>query len=122
MVVEPPGVNATWVRVGPGKFVRAEIPDPTVEESAPAFEAEPNSRQAPVPSATEGLPELDAPVADDLGAPEPRVRAAPVEPVAEPELSSFSEAQPPRTPEGVEGAGPSGSERRPRSPLPMTPR
>ena len=110
VAVEPPGVNATWVRVGPGKFVRAVTPDPTVEESAPAFEAEPNSRQAPVPSATEGLPELDAPVADDLGALEPRVRAAPVEPVAEPELSSFSEAQPPRTPEGVEGAGPSGSD------------
>ena len=107
VVVEPPGVTATWVRVGPGKFVRAEIADPTVDESAPAFEAEPNSPQAPVPSATEGLPELDAPVADDLGAPEPRVKAAPVESVAEPELSSFAEAQPPRTPEGVEAAGPS---------------
>jgi hypothetical protein len=110
VAVEPPGVNATWVRVGPGKFGRAEIPDPTVEESAPAIEAEPDRPQAPAPSAAEGLPELDAPVADDLGGLEPRVKAAPVEPVAEPELSSFAEVQPPRTPEGVEGAGPSGSD------------
>ena len=28
VAVEPPGVNATWVRVGPGKFVRAETPGP----------------------------------------------------------------------------------------------
>ena len=110
VAVEPPGANATWVRVGPGKFVRAEIPDPTVEESAPAIEAEPDRPQVPVPSATEGLPEFDAPVADDLGALEPRVKAAPVEPVAEPEFSSCAEVRPPRTPEGVEGAGQSGSD------------
>ncbi|MBV8267949.1 MAG: hypothetical protein JO252_16610, partial [Planctomycetaceae bacterium] len=46
--VEPSGASATWVRVGPGKFVRAEIPDPTVEESAPAIEAEPDRPQVPV--------------------------------------------------------------------------
>ena len=39
-VAESPGATATWIQIGPGKFVRVENPGPTVAAAFPSSEGE----------------------------------------------------------------------------------
>lgn len=48
-VAESPGATATWIQIGPGKFVRVENPSPTVAAAFPSSEGE-------VPGEHEGEP------------------------------------------------------------------
>ncbi len=115
---DPPGVTTTWVRVGPGKFVRAEMTIPPTEDPPPTSELEPSRPHAAIASADEGLPESesagpaaepDASAAADDGAPELRGEAAPDEPTAEAFPPSCEEAPPSCPPEGVVATESSGS-------------
>ena len=48
-VAESPGATATWIQIGPGKFVRVENPGPPVAAASPSSEGE-------VPGEDEGEP------------------------------------------------------------------
>jgi hypothetical protein len=57
-VVESPAATATWIQVGPGKFVRVETPGPQVATASPTSEGEPSD--APAPSSGMGEGPTDA--------------------------------------------------------------
>ena len=89
-VAETPGANATataiWIQIGPGKFVRAESPGPTVAAASPTSEGEPSGSLPPSPGTVDGP--SDAPLLPPL--PEAETGSAiaaegPVEPGGEPE-------------------------------------
>lgn len=83
-VVAEPAAGATWIRVGPGQFVRADGPSPSTESPLPTSDLEPGPEPVdPTPSDDEGRPEspppvdLDAPTSSGLeGVPEPVVPLA----------------------------------------------
>jgi hypothetical protein len=68
-VAESPGATATWIQIGPGKFVRVETPDPPVAAAFPAVEGE-------VPGETEDEPTAGEPVSTDVGG-DPELKPGP---------------------------------------------
>jgi len=82
---DPSAGQVTWIRVGPGKFVRADVQDPEAE--GPPSPASPPEADAVV----EEIPS-DSPNLDDAT---PGVEDAPEEP------GSFDLPEPPETPEAI---------------------
>lgn len=120
-IVEPGGSTATWVRVGPGKFVRAEGPTPGtpagIVPATPEGEREPADSPAPTSSAVEESADPTAwelapestPATEDRPAiledPEPRDEPVLGEPIAD-ELTPPCDDEACPRPASVEASSP----------------
>ena len=67
-VAESLGATATWIQIGPGKFVRVENPGPTVAAAFPSSEGEVPGEHRPWFSSLDGLPGAPSTCAPGLGA------------------------------------------------------
>jgi hypothetical protein len=82
-VAESPGATATWIQIGPGKFVRAESPGSPVVPASPTSEGEPAGSLPPSSGTAEGP--SDSPLPPDRDAEAPMAAEAPSVPEGEPE-------------------------------------
>jgi hypothetical protein len=118
-VVEP--TDATWIRVGPGKFVRADAPTPgpTVEETSPPATSEPappplaSAFEAGAEERTDALADRDseaATTAEDRSEPESEGPPAVVDEaslaflISDEPTSAQDEASPPTAPKPIAAA------------------
>lgn len=85
--------QATWIRVGPGKFVRADLHAQGVEAEAPSqptSEVEPSQAPTPDEAFPQDSPEAAVPIEEPAQADAP-LEAGPIEPGPSPEVSAPTE-------------------------------